>query len=54
MRQKLAYLLEEGQVSEADADAMARFVDLSGSPTLNTFILAKQGHLAHLENQEGF
>jgi len=44
----IAMAVEEGHVSQEDADLMRRFVGLAGAPSFNIYILARTGKLEHL------
>jgi hypothetical protein len=41
-------------VSQSDADAFVKFIGLTGTPAFNTYIMARNGLLSHLDNDEGF
>ena len=47
-------MVESGEISQEDADRAAQFIDLAGQPTFNIFILARSGHLDHLQGDENF
>lgn len=51
---RVAYLVQEGQISAQDATAMKRFLGLNGSPTLTTYLYARLGQLSHLENDADY
>lgn len=53
-RLRYAYLVNEGKITQQEADAFRDFIDYSGQPTFNLFIYGKLGQLAHLENDAGF
>lgn len=53
-RIRFAQLKETNSISQADADAFAKFIGLSGHPAFNTYIMARNGLLSHLENDEGY
>lgn len=45
---------DSGNITEADADAFKRFVGMQSAPCLNIWIMAKQGKLDHLAEDEGY
>lgn len=49
-----AQKVEEGIISEEDAENFTRFVGSINHPTFSLFILAKSGNLSHLEHDETF
>jgi len=51
---RLAYLVQQGQVSQEDADAFRRFTSLSSQPTFSLYIYGRLGQLPHLENDAGY
>jgi hypothetical protein len=46
--------VEAGAISHEDQQACNQFLDMSGVPTVNIYIMAKTGKLDHLEGNEGF
>ena len=46
--------VDNGQISESDAQKFTQFIGGVNHPTFSLFILAKSGKLAHLENDEGY
>mmetsp|Transcript_1807 Transcript_1807/g.1253 ORF Transcript_1807/g.1253 Transcript_1807/m.1253 type:complete len:140 (-) Transcript_1807:185-604(-) len=54
LKSAFANLVQEQQISQEDADAFSKFINLNNIPTVNLFIYAKQGQLKHLEGDEGF
>ena len=46
--------MNEGAISQEDADAFTNFVGLTRTPTFSLFVLISQGKLAHLEREEGY
>lgn len=53
-RLRFAQLVEAGEIAESDASDMSRWIDLAGHPTFSIYIMARQGQLDHLQNDEGF
>lgn len=51
---RVAYLVENGQISSEDAAAMKRFLGLNGTPTLTTYLYARLGKLPHVEQDADF
>jgi hypothetical protein len=51
---RLALAIENGDVTQDDANTMSRFVGLSGTPSFNIYILARTGKLDHLEGEPSF
>jgi hypothetical protein len=51
---RLALAIENGDITQDDANTMSRFVGLSGTPSFNIYILARTGKLDHLENEPSF
>jgi hypothetical protein len=51
---RVAYLIEEGQISKEDADAFVKFTSLHHQPTFNLYLYGKLGQLPHLQNDPGF
>jgi hypothetical protein len=51
---RFAYLVHDGQISQADADAFRQFVDLSHAPTFNMYIYGRLGQLPHLEHDSTY
>lgn len=47
-------LVEDGTISKEDASAFEKFVGLNSTPAFNIYIMARQGQLAHLQNDAGF
>lgn len=47
-RLRYSYLVDEGQISQEDADNFSRFIDFANIPSFNVFLLAKLGQLEHL------
>lgn len=54
LRLRLAAAIENGDISQEDANAMSRFVGLAGTPSFNIYILARTGKLDHLEGEPSF
>ena len=46
--------VDNGQISESDAQKFTQFIGGVNHHTFSLFILAKSGKLAHLENDEGY
>ncbi len=53
-RVRLAYFVEEGEVSAADADAFRRFISLTGTPSLTTYLYARLGQLPNIESSTDY
>jgi len=53
-RVHFARAVEAGRISEADADAFVRFVNLNNAPSFNIYILGRTGKLDHLAHDEGY
>lgn len=51
---RFAQLVEQGDISQEDADRFREFIDISNMPTFNIYIYARLGQLSHLENEPGF
>jgi hypothetical protein len=51
---RLAYLVEEGQIAQQDADGLKRFLGLTGTPSLTTYLYARLGQLPHIEQDADF
>jgi len=51
---RFAECVEEGRISEDDANKFTSFVGMTNHPSFGIFILAKGGKLAHMEKDEGF
>lgn len=51
---RFSYLVQEGQISQEDADAFRQFVDLSHAPTFNMYIYGRLGQLPHLEHDSTY
>ena len=53
-KENIAKAVEGGAISQEDADACQQFLNMSGQPSVNIYIMAKTGKLTHLEGHEGF
>lgn len=53
-RLRFAQLVQEGEISEADATTFSQWVDMTGHPSFNLYIMARQGHLDHLQGDASF
>lgn len=51
---RVGYLVNEGQISKEDAAALTRFLGLKGTPTLTTYLYARLGKLAHIEQDPDY
>ena len=51
---RFAYLVNEGKISESDANNFRKFIDYSSEPSFNLYIYAKLGQLSHLEQDPGY
>ena len=51
---RFAEAVEQGRISEDDAQKFSNFVNMTSHPTFSIFALAKAGKLAHLERDESF
>lgn len=51
---RFAQLVEEGEISEEDAQTFTRWVGLTGHPTFNIYILGRTGKLDHLQGDAGY
>jgi len=47
---RFAQAVDQGEISEQDAELFKEFVDLTHVPTFNIYIYAKLGQLQHLEH----
>jgi len=47
-------MVQEGQISESDANAFTSFVNLKNMPSMNIYILGRLGKLQHLEDDAGY
>jgi hypothetical protein len=54
LRMRLALAIENGDVTQDDANTMSRFVGLAGTPSFNIYILARTGKLDHLDGEPSF
>lgn len=45
---------EQGAISSDDARSAGEFIGLSGTSSVNIYIMARTGKLTHLEGHEGF
>lgn len=55
LRLRFQYLLEQGQISEADANAFEEFVNLAELPSVTVYLLGTHFQAGEdLENNEGF
>jgi len=53
-RLRFAQLVEAGEISEADAQTFAKWVNLTNTPTFNIYIMGRTGMLDHLKGDEGY
>lgn len=53
-RLRFATLVQNKEISEADANAFSKWVGMTGTPTFNIYIMARTGKLDHLSGDEGF
>lgn len=53
-KQLFTAAINEGLISEDDANAFQRFIGLANCPTFSLFVLIKSGQLTHLEGDEGY
>lgn len=51
---RFCQLIEQGTVTQDEADAFQKFIDMSNVPSFNLYIYAKLGQLQHLEGDEGY
>jgi hypothetical protein len=51
---RFCQLIEQGTVSQQEADAFQKFIDMANVPSFNLYIYAKLGQLQHLEGDEGY
>ena len=49
---RFAYLVQEGKISESDADAFSQYVDLQGGASFNTYIYTNLGLIGKDEGYE--
>lgn len=54
LQENMKKAVESGAISHEDEQACKQFLDMSGQPSVNIYIMAKTGKLAHLEGNEGF
>lgn len=45
---------DSGAISQEDANAFTRFVDLTGTPSFNLYIMARNGQISHLSGDAGY
>jgi len=53
-RLRFAALAESGEISAADAELSGRFLDLSGQPSFNVYVMGRLNLLEHLHSDEGY
>lgn len=51
---RVAFLVQEGEISQEDADAFRKFTSLNSQPTFSIYLYGKLGQLPHLENDAGY
>jgi hypothetical protein len=51
---RFAALVENGTISQEDAQAFSKFVSLARSPVFSLYIHGRLGQLPHLENDAGY
>lgn len=51
---RFAYLVEEGSITQQEADDFKQFADLATAPTFTMYIYGKLGQLPHLEQDPGY
>lgn len=51
---RLAYLVEEGQVSQEDFNHFQRFTSMNKTPAFNLYLYGKLGQLPHLQNDADY
>jgi hypothetical protein len=51
---RLAYLVEEGQVSQEDFNHFQRFTSMNKTPTFSLYLSGRLGQLPHLVNDPDY
>lgn len=51
---RVAYLVQQGEISQEDANAFMKFTSLNSQPTFSIYIYGKLGQLPHLESEPGY
>jgi hypothetical protein len=51
---RFAVMVNEGQISQGDADAFKDFVNLQNMPSMNVYIYGRLGKLPHLAGDNGY
>lgn len=54
LKESISKAVESGAISYEDENDCLQFIDMSGQPSVNIYIMAKTGKLTHLESNTGF
>lgn len=54
LKKAIAKAVEEGKISQGDADAAHKFLEIKNSVSINSWVMAKTGHRPDLEQDESY